>query len=153
MNDSHELLEYNTEYNPALLSAKISCKSMSSLSRDYTIRQNNLFADRINMDTFNFHNNFHRDIDALKESESELLSGFSINKKSCIYKRPEYNDGTWKYHYQSSDTLKNTIANTKDKYKLFDYQTKNKTRKDPVVICPYTYMDVDATTTVYARPV
>lgn len=153
MNDSHELLEYNTEYNPKLLSANISCKSMSSLSSDYTIRQNTLFAGRINMDTFNFHNNFHSDIDALKESESELWSGFSINKKSCIYKRPEYNDGTWKDQYQSSDTFKNTIANTKDKYKLFDYQTKNKTRRDPVFtpLCPCTY--TDATTVVYARPV
>lgn len=153
MNDSHELLEYNTEYNPKLLSANISCKSMSSLSSDYTMRQNTLFAGRINMDTFNFHNNFHSDIDALKESESELWNGFSINKKSCIYKRPEYNDGTWKDQYQSSDTLKNTIANTKDKYKLFDYQTKNKTMRDPVFtpLCPCTY--TDATTVVYARPV
>lgn len=146
MNDYHELA-YDTNYNPALLSANISCKSMSSLSSDYTTRQNTLFADRINMDTFNFHNNFHRDIDALKESESELLSGFSINKKSCIYKRPEYNDGIWKNQYQSSVTLKNTLANTKDKYKLFDYQTKNKTRKEPgIPPCP------DATA-VYARPV
>jgi hypothetical protein len=82
------------------------------------------------MDIFNFHNNYHRDIDALKGSESELLSGFSINKKSCIYKRPEYNDGAWKAQYQSSDTFTNTIAtgNAADKYKLFDYQTKNKTK-------------------------
>ena len=80
------------------------------------------------MDIFNYHNNFHRDIDTLKASEYELLSGFSINKKSCIYKRPEYNDGTWKEQYQSSDTFKNNIENEKDKYKLFDYQTKNKTK-------------------------
>ena len=121
-------LDYETSYNPQLLSANISCKSMSSLSSAYTTQQNNLFADRINMDIFNYHNNFHRDIDTLKESEYELLSGFSINKKSCIYKRPEYNDGTWKEQYQSSDTFKNNIENEKDKYKLFDYQTKNKTK-------------------------
>ncbi|NDB85787.1 MAG: hypothetical protein EB127_24260 [Alphaproteobacteria bacterium] len=92
------------------------------------MRQNTLFADRINMDIFNYHNNFHRDIYALKGSESELLSGFSINKKSCIYKRPEYNDGAWKTQYQSSDTFTNTIHSDKDSYKLFDYQTKNKTK-------------------------
>jgi hypothetical protein len=125
MNDYHEL-EYDANYNPKLLSANISCKSMSSLSSDYTTQQNTLFADRINMDIFNFHNNYHRDIDALKGNESELLSGFSINKKSCIYKRPEYNDGTWKAQYQSSDTF--ATANAADKYKLFDYQTKNKTK-------------------------
>ena len=121
-------LDYDTNYNPKVLSANISCKSMSSLSSAYTTQQNNLFADRINMDLFNYHNNFHRDIDALKESEYELLSGFSINKKSCIYKRPEYNDGAWKEQYQSSDTFKNNIEVEKNKYKLFDYQTKNKTK-------------------------
>ena len=121
-------LDYDTNYNPKVLSANISCKSMSSLSSAYTTQQNNLFADRINMDIFNYHNNFHRDIDALKESEYELLSGFSINKKSCIYKRPEYNDGTWKEQYQSSDTFKNNIETEKERYKLFDYQTKNKTK-------------------------
>lgn len=124
-------LDYDTNYNPKVLSANISCKSMSSLSSAYTTQQNNLFADRINMDIFNYHNNFHRDIDALKESEYELLSGFSINKKSCIYKRPEYNDGTWKEQYQSSDTFKNNIENEKERYKLFDYQTKNKTKVIP----------------------
>ena len=124
-------LDYDTNYNPKVLSANISCKSMSSLSCAYTTQQNNLFADRINMDIFNYHNNFHRDIDALKESEYELLSGFSINKKSCIYKRPEYNDGTWKEQYQSSDTFKNNIETEKDRYKLFDYQTKNKTKVIP----------------------
>jgi hypothetical protein len=128
MNDYHEL-EYDASYNPKALSASISCKSMSSLSSDYTMRQNTLFADRINMDIFNYHNNFHRDIYALKGSESELLSGFSINKKSCIYKRPEYNDGAWKAQYQSSDTFTNTIHSDKDSYKLFDYQTKNKTQQ------------------------
>jgi hypothetical protein len=124
-------LDYDTNYNPKVLSANISCKSMSSLSSAYTTQQNNLFADRINMDIFNYHNNFHRDIDALKESEYELLSGFSINKKSCIYKRPEYNDGTWKEQYQSSDTFKNNIETEKERYKLFDYQTKNKTKVIP----------------------
>jgi hypothetical protein len=121
-------LDYDTNYNPKVLSANISCKNMSSLSNAYTTQQNNLFADRINMDLFNYHNNFHRDIDALKESEYELLSGFSINKKSCIYKRAEYNDGAWKEQYQSSDTFKNNIEVEKNKYKLFDYQTKNKTK-------------------------
>jgi hypothetical protein len=124
-------LDYDTNYNPKVLSANISCKNMSSLSSAYTTQQNNLFADRINMDIFNSHNNFHRDIDTLKESEYELLSGFSINKKSCIYKRPEYKDGKWKEQYQSSDTFKNNIDNEKDKYKLFDYQTKNKTKVIP----------------------
>lgn len=117
-------LESESNYNPKLLSANISCKSMSSLSSVYSAQQNNQFADRINMDIFNWHNNYNRDVDMIKESESELLNGFSINKKSCIYKRPEYNDGLWKEQYQSSATFNNDI--NMFKYKLFDYQTKNK---------------------------
>ncbi len=117
-------IDYDKNYDPKLLSAKVACKNMSALSSVYTMQQNNLFADRINMDIFNYHNNFNRDAYDIKGDESELLQGFSINKKSCIYKRPEYNEGTWNSQYQSSDTFKNNI-NT---YKLFDYQTKNKVK-------------------------
>jgi hypothetical protein len=123
MMDYYEI-DYDKNYNPKLLSAKVACKNMSALSSVYTMQQNNLFADRINMDIFNYHNNFNRDAYDIKGDESELLQGFSINKKSCIYKRPEYNEGTWNSQYQSSDTFKNNI-NT---YKLFDYQTKSKVK-------------------------
>ena len=115
-------IDYETNYNPKLLSAKISCNNMSSLSSDYTTQQNNLFIDRINMDICNYQNNYNENIDEIKTNESELLKGFSINKKSCIYKRPEYNNGLWKDQYNSSDTFKNDI----NSYKLYDYQTKNK---------------------------
>uniref|UniRef100_A0A6C0I8J5 Uncharacterized protein n=1 Tax=viral metagenome TaxID=1070528 RepID=A0A6C0I8J5_9ZZZZ len=117
-------IDYDKNYDPKLLSAKVACKNMSALSSVYTMQQNNLFADRINMDIFNYHNNFNRDAYDIKGDESELLQGFSINKKSCIYKRPEYNEGTWNSQYQSSDTFKNNI-NT---YMLFDYQTKSKVK-------------------------
>lgn len=117
-------LDYDSNYDAKLLSAKVSCNNMSAISSVYTLQQNNLFADRINMDIFNYHNDYHKNVDNLKKSESELLNGFSINKKSCIYKRPEYNDGLWKKQYQSSDVFKNNIKS----YKLFDYQTKNKTK-------------------------
>ena len=117
-------IDYETNYNPKLLSAKISCNNMSSLSMDYTTQQNNLFIDRINMDICNYQNNYNNNIDEIKTNESELLKGFSINKKSCIYKRPEYNNGIWKEQYHTSDTFKNNV----NSYKLFDYQTKNKTK-------------------------
>ena len=117
-------IDYETNYNPKLLSAKISCNNMSSLSSDYTIQQNNLFVDRINMDICNYQNNYNNNIEEIKTNESELLKGFSINKKSCIYKRPEYNNGIWKEQYHTSDTFKNNV----NSYKLFDYQTKNKTK-------------------------
>ena len=117
-------LDYESDYNPKLLSAKISCNNMSSLSCDYTTQQNNLFVDRINMDICNYQNNYNNNIDEIKTNESELLKGFSINKKSCIYKRPEYNNGIWTEQYHTSDTFKNNV----NSYKLFDYQTKNKTK-------------------------
>ena len=117
-------IDYDKNYDAKLLSAKAACKNMSALSSVYTMQQNTLFAERINMDLFNYHNDFHKNVDKLKTSESELLNGFSINKKSCIYKRPEFNNGTWEDQYQSSDTFKNNI-NT---YKLFDYQTKSKVK-------------------------
>lgn len=117
-------IDYETNYNPKLLSAKISCNNMSSLSSDYTTQQNNLFVDRINMDICNYQNNYNNNIDEIKTNESELLKGFSINKKSCIYKRPEYNNGIWSEQYHTSDTFKNNV----NSYKLFDYQTKNKTK-------------------------
>ena len=117
-------IDYETNYNPKLLSAKISCNNMSSLSSDYTTQQNNIFIDRINMDICNYQNNYNNNIEEIKTNESELLKGFSINKKSCIYKRPEYNNGIWKEQYHTSDTFKNNV----NSYKLFDYQTKNKTK-------------------------
>ena len=115
-------LDFESDYNPKLLSAKESCKNMSALSSTYTKQQNDLFVDKINVDICNYHNNYNLNVEEIKTNESELLKGFSINKKSCIYKRPEYDDGLWKDQYNSSDTFKNDI----NSYKLYDYQTKNK---------------------------
>lgn len=115
-------LDYVSDYNPKLLSAKESCKNMSALSSTYTKQQNDLFVDKINIDMCNYHNNYNLNVEEIKTNESELLKGFSINKKSCIYKRPEYDNGLWKDQYNSSDTFKNDI----NSYKLYDYQTKNK---------------------------
>jgi len=115
-------LDYESDYNPKLLSAKVSCENMSLLSKTYTKQQNDLFVDKINMDICNYQNNYNLNVEEIKTNESELLKGFSINKKSCIYKRPEYDNGIWKYQYNSSDTFKNDI----NSYKLYDYQTKNK---------------------------
>jgi hypothetical protein len=115
-------LDFESDYNPKLLSAKESCKNMSALSSTYTKQQNDLFVDKINIDMCNYHNNYNLNVEEIKTNESELLKGFSINKKSCIYKRPEYDNGLWKDQYNSSDTFKNDI----NSYKLYDYQTKNK---------------------------
>ncbi len=115
-------IDYVADYNPKTMSAKISCDNMSSLSCTYTSQQNYLFADKINMDICNYHNNYNKDVDEIKAGESELLKGFSINKKSCIYKRPEYNNGDWKNQYQLSNTFKKDV-NT---INLFDYQTKSR---------------------------
>ena len=53
-------IDYVADYNPKTMSAKISCDNMSSLSCAYTSQQNYLFADKINMDICNYHNNLKK---------------------------------------------------------------------------------------------
>ena len=40
------------------------------------------------------------------------------------YALDQFNNGIWKEQYHTSDTFKNNV----NSYKLFDYQTKNKTK-------------------------
>jgi hypothetical protein len=50
----------------------------------------------------------------------------SVGKKSCIYKKPFYNEGDWTFQYGISDTFKNQL----NSFELFDYQSKAKTAKN-----------------------
>jgi hypothetical protein len=124
--NNYTTLEYNKDYNMKELSAKVSCDNMSSLSSKYTYNQNKTFSDKINMEVCYFNNNYEDNIEDIKNSESELLKGFSIHKKSCIYKRPIYDKGEWEFQYGISDIYKNQM----NSYKLFDYQSKAKTSRN-----------------------
>jgi hypothetical protein len=130
-------ISYEKDYDAKRLSANISCHSMSALSSQYTQNQNRVFSDNIDIERCQMHNAWNENVDSIKDNESRLLKGFSINKKSCIFKRPKYNSGDWSDQFQYSDLF----ANNFNSYKLFDYQTKAKGTKEPI-ICDYSRVKI-----------
>lgn len=130
--NSYSEISHNRDYNASMLSAKVSCDNMSMLSSVYTQNQNRLFADKINVHDCEMHHGYQRDIETIKNNESDLLKGFSINKKSCIYKRPNYGTGDWSSQFQHSDLF----ANQLNSGKLFDFQSKAKGTNEPI-LCDY----------------
>ncbi len=126
------------EYNMKELSSKISCKNMSLLSKKYTDNQRLLFDANINMELCRSHQYYFDNLDDIKGRENGLLSGMSIGKKSCIYKKPFYNQGDWTFQYGISDTFKNQLfsENSANSSQLFNYQSKAKTAKNFKKECP-----------------
>jgi len=118
--NNYYAIDHDENYDMKTLSSQISCRNMSSLSKKYSLKQHNLFSEK--MKTKLCDNN---DLDSIIKKEGGLIKGFSVNKKSCIYSRPIYETGEWENQYNISDTYK-TQMNT---YKLFDYQTKTKVGK------------------------
>ena len=80
--NSYSEISHNRDYNASMLSAIVSCDNMSMLSSAYTQNQNRLFADKINVHDCEMHDGYQRDIETIKNNESDLLKGFSINKKT-----------------------------------------------------------------------
>jgi hypothetical protein len=133
MNNYHEVSEVsgmnNKEYNMKELSSQISCDNMYLLSKKYTDNQRFLFDANINMELCNSHYYYNENLDNIKGMENNILSGMSIGKKSCIYKKPGYNKGDWEFQYGASDTLQN--------------QSKAKTSKKIKEDCPISKMGVN----------
>ena len=117
------MLDYEEDYNMKDISSKLSCENMSLLSKGYTEYRNRNFVDKIQMERCIFNNNYHNDIYNIKTNESELNKGFTVNKKSCIYKRPVFDEGEWVNQYDISNTYKNGMNSGN----LFNYQSKAKT--------------------------
>ena len=122
MNNYNEL-EYDKMYNPSKLSSQISCTNMSLLSKDYTITQKTISEKAIDYELCERYNNYFDNICDIKNTENDLLTGISMGKKSCIYKKPEYQEGEWVYQYGISDTFKDQL----NSYELFNFQSKAKT--------------------------
>jgi len=120
------MLNYDEDYNMKDISTKLSCDNMSLLSKGYTEYQNRNFVDKIQMERCIFNNNYHNDIYNIKTNESELNKGFNVNKKSCIYKRPVFDEGEWVNQYDISNTYKNVMRTGN----LFNYQSKAKTNSN-----------------------
>jgi len=98
-------------YDPKDLSSRISCNNMSYLSYNEAKKNGEIMDNifRCNMvDSY---------ADGFRDQESSLIKGSLIGKKSCIYKRPEYNMGDWENQFMSFDKNNN----------LFNNNTKAKT--------------------------
>lgn len=70
--------------------SKLSCEHMKKLAINEFNLNNNFF------NTNTCHPSWNRFVeDTDRELEYNMLTGFSITKKSCVNKRPEYNSGCW----------------------------------------------------------
>lgn len=120
--NNYYLIDHEEDYNMKELSTMLSCKNMSELSKTHLNNQNKNFTNKIQMENCISAKNFHNNIDDIKDDETDLIKGFSINKKSCIYKRPIYNEGDWVNQYDLSNTYLDSINSGR----LFNLQSKAK---------------------------
>jgi hypothetical protein len=120
--NNYYLIDHEEDYNMKELSTMLSCKNMSELSKTHLNNQNKNFTNKIQIENCISAKNFHNNIDDIKDDETDLIKGFSINKKSCIYKRPIYNEGDWVNQYDLSNTYLDSINSGK----LFNLQSKAK---------------------------
>lgn len=99
-------------YNPKKLSAEISCTTMNYLSYNEAKKQS-----EVNDKIFRS-NEYDSYTDGFRDKETTLIKGSMIDKKNCIYKRPEYNMGDWGDQF--------TTFNYADDRSLFNNNTKAK---------------------------
>jgi hypothetical protein len=114
--DNYFALDHKPNYNPQELTARISCRNMGILSENELMRNNQIFVNQFNFDNCEKHNDLHNIIDDVKKKEYDMLKGISINKKSCIYKRPNYGSGDWEDQFNHNTNI----------HQLFNYQSKAK---------------------------
>jgi len=120
--NNYYTIDHTENYDMKTLSSQISCHNMSLLSSEYTLKQNDLFSEKIKIELCDKAKYYDNNVDSIKKIEGDIIRGFSVNKKSCIYKKPFYESGDWVNQYNISDIYKSQM----DSYKLFDYQTKAK---------------------------
>ena len=85
--------------------SKLSCEHMNNLAI------NELYCNKTILDTNTNHPSCHRFIeDPDRPLEFDMLTGFSISKKSCVYKRPEYIDGHWNNQFAIYNPYTNKIG-------------------------------------------
>ena len=118
--NNYYTIDHAENYDMKTLSSQISCRNMSLLSSEYTLNQNNLFSEKIMIELCDKSKYYDNNVDSIKKREGDIIRGYSVNKKSCIYKKPLYESGDWVNQYNISDIYKSQM----DSYKLFDYQTK-----------------------------
>lgn len=127
--EKYSYLEFDKNYNPKELTAKLSCHAMGVLSQNELDRNNLHFTKQFNFDNCERHNNLHNNINDVKKNEHGLMKGVFINKKSCLYKRPNYGSGDWEDQFRHNTNI----------HQLFNYQSKAKT--NDVKQCHYELPD------------
>ena len=120
MND-YTYIDYEEDYNPKELTAKVSCRNMSILSQDEMVRNNVIFASKFDTENCQKHYDLNKNIEKIKNNESDLLKGVHIDKKSCLFKRPHYGLGDWQDQFNHNTNI----------HQLFNYQSKAKTNDIP----------------------
>lgn len=113
------------------LSAKLSCMQMTKKAKSEIDYYNNKFQTitmpNICINNYTVDNNANNIFDNVTITDNNKkknnntvighLPSLTVNKQSCILKKPHYNDGEWKNQYE--DILRtNTV--------IFDEQTRNK---------------------------
>ena len=84
------------------------------------------FKEKIQMERCEFNCDYDNSIFDIKTKESALNKGFFVDKKTCIFKRPVYDEGEWVNQYNVSDIYTHGIQSGM----LFNHQSKAKTNSN-----------------------
>ncbi len=77
-------------------SSTISLNNMRELAIRETVKNNyNLITNLSRPTVAYIHQDAVVEYEAVAEMEHNLFKGIQVQKKSCIYKRPTYNEGSW----------------------------------------------------------
>jgi len=77
-------------------SSKISCDNMRTLAMEETRKNFNMMKHILGKPTVSYViPGPCEEAEDIVHKELDLLKGFKIDKYSCIYKRPNYNEGPW----------------------------------------------------------
>jgi hypothetical protein len=103
------------------MASKLSCDHMKSLAIDELNYNKHIF------DTNTCDPAWNRNIEERDRNlEYNILSGFSINKKSCMYKKPDFNNGCWDKQFGIYNPLTGTVGCSMNE--IFDENSKKKSK-------------------------
>lgn len=90
-------------------SAELACAHMKELAIKQRDQNHNNFISQINNITTTY-----PILTNMLNKEHNILKGYYIDKKNCVYKRPEYNRGEWENQFQTLG-LSNELFNVQTK--------------------------------------
>ena len=93
-------------------SARISCEHMSALAQKERDFNHFNFVTRMTNTESTVPVSYE-----LSGAEHRILKGYIIDKKNCVYKRPQYNSGEWEKQFESPILSDREIFNIQSKKK------------------------------------